>query len=540
MFFDFRQLLPCVLVVSSAVSLQAQVQVDRFEPPIAQRGIDTSIKASGKFTKWPPKVICDRDEVQIVAAKENGQFQVTVPNDAIPGPMWVRAIDEKSASDWVPLLISPVAVTAESEPNNKNSEANGLTMPAVARGKLQKSGDIDTYRVAVNSGEKLIVSVTAHQVLASPMDAVLQLADLDGNVLRQSEDVRGLDPQIVYECKSSEELLIRVFAFPEVPTGTVGFAGAATFAYVLDVTTGPFVDHAFADSSGAARLFGWNLPSEPNVQHRNATSVSPDVVAMDDSLGWSWLPDPRLDSGDQAEPVRHITAGEKITSLPIVAYGHIATEKDVHRFPMIVQKGIKYRIDVRSKAMGFLLDSKLEIVDAKTENELASNDDVTRGQYDAGVDFTAKEDGEVEVLLSDMVDGFGPRHAYELRIGQAKVSYQLELSADHFSVASGESVEIPITVNRDRGFDRKIQITVVGLPEGVSAESVVSEPKGATAKSVPLKLTAKKGDAVQGRIQIVGRELDDDDKPTGQEHLAKFAVRPGLFVRDIWLTKFSP
>ena len=230
------------------------MQLDRFFPPAVGAGQSVVIQAEGKFPKWPIEVVVDRSDISIQADKDSGKLKVEVPGDAAPGIAWVRGLDATSASNLVPLLIEPISPVSEVEPNETLTDATGLDMPCILVGRLAKSGEVDTFRLSVKAGQTLVVSVIGHRVLRSPMDAVAQLVDESGHVLAQADDQRGLDPQIVYEVQRDRTLFVRLFAFPETPNSTVGFAGAATFVYEIRMTTGPFVDHVLPLKSQQAVL----------------------------------------------------------------------------------------------------------------------------------------------------------------------------------------------------------------------------------------------------------------------------------------------
>ena len=183
-----------------------------------------------------------------------------------------------------------------------------------------------------------------------------------------------------------------------------------------------------------------------------------------------------------------------------------------------------------------MLDSVLRVVDTRSDSELARNDDRGRDEYDASVDYTAKEDAEVELQISDLVEAFGPWHAYSIVIEHATPTVQLSLAEDHCLVKAGESVAIPVSISRLDGFDRKLRVTAEGLPEGVRCESIDSEPKGDSAKSVSLKLTADKEMVHQGTFRVVAHELDADGKQTGESTTAAHPLREIVSVREIWLT----
>ena len=127
------------------------------------------------------------------------------------------------------------------------------------------------------------------------------------------------------------------------------------------------------------------------------------------------------------------------------------------------------------------------------------------------------------------------RHEYGVWLGEATASVRLSVAADHFVLAGGGTVEIPVAVSRSGGFADKLNVTATGLPDGVKATNVASEPKGETAKSVTLKLSAGNDVTFQGNIRIVA-SVESTDKSVEAEHIATFALRENIELSDIWLT----
>src|SRR5262249_59121116 len=130
---------------------------------------------------------------------------------------------------------------------------------------LGKDGDVDVFAVELKKGQTLVASVMAHTVLRSPMDGVLQILSVDGFLLAQDDDFHGLDPQIVFPVPKDGRYLVRVFAFPQVPTAAIKFAGGDKFIYRLTLTTGPFADYAFPlavsrAAPGDLHVVCWHLP----------------------------------------------------------------------------------------------------------------------------------------------------------------------------------------------------------------------------------------------------------------------------------------
>lgn len=534
-----RPVVCCIALAFSATSVDAQVTFNGLFPPVAKVGESATLTAEGKFPAWPPGIHCDRDDVKLTALKDSGKLQVSVDEDAAAGVAWIRLTDSQSASDWVPILVTAAKVVEETEPNDRVEDSKRLSLPAIVAGRLAKRGDSDSFQVHLEAGQTLVASLTANSMFGSPMDAVLQLTDIDGNVLLQSDDARGLDPQLVFTAGVDREAVIRVFAFPETPNSTIGFAGSADFVYAIEVTTGPFLDHVAVQRSKVAP-YGYNLPpigteaeeseSAATVQTSDPTGVSPAVASLSGALGWDWVRRPTDRSVTQSH------RDEFDGSLPALISGHVQSSDDRHAYAFQASKGTRYRAEIRSRVYGFPLDSELVIVDKKSDQELARNDDVSRGGYDAGIEFVAKEDGPVEVRIGDLVGGYGKRHFYELMIAPVTPTFGATVSADRFLVSPEKSLEIVVSIDRRGGFDSDVRVGASGLPEGVTAEPVISKPKGDTSKSVKLKLTAAETPVVHDSFQIVAVPVNDAGEAIGEEVSASYTLRPSVLLTEFLLT----
>jgi hypothetical protein len=534
----------CLLIATGGSVAEAQVQLDRFDPAATSIGAESTIKAEGKFPTWPPQIVCDRPDVKLTALEKSGELQVHVDPDAAPGVAWIRLHDETSASSLVPLMIESAAVTVEKEPNQRLAEATEIASPTTVCGRLEKSGDVDTFRIAARSGQTLVVSMIANQVLRSPMDGVLQLVDDRGNVLFQVDDQRGLDPQLVFPISQDGDYLIRVFAFPETPNSTIGYAGGASFVYALRVSTETaVVDHFIplvgGDETAEVRPVGWHMPEKTEADRAAASAISPPILYVRGSQGWQWQEAIAGSAGSIFESILEPLADgppRVAKQVPFLFSGHVLSPGEIDRIRFPVTKGSQYRVRVESKRLGYLLDSVLRLVDPQDGSELKKNDDSGRNDYDASVDIEAKEDGEIELQISDAVDGFGIRHAYSVVVEQQKPSVSLELSADHYQVHAGEELELPVSVNRLNGFDQRLEIVAEELPQGLQATAAISEPKGETAKSVKLKLTAETGVQYQGEFRVVAHPVDPDGKRVGDAIPVTFPLREMVRPCKPWLT----
>ena len=532
-----RLLLTLAVVCVCNSSVLAQIQLDRFFPPSVGVGQSTAIKAEGKFPKWPIRLTTDTVGVSVQAAEKSGMLQVVVKNDATPGVVWIRGLDDNSASGLVPLLVEPIDPMVEVEPNDHLGTATEAELPCVVAGRLSKSGEVDTYRVFAKKGRKLVVSVMANRWLQSPMDAVLQVVDAEGHVLAQADDQRGLDPQLVFMVEQDQALFIRLFAFPETPNSTIGFAGAETFVYQLQMTTDAFVDHVLPlsgelETPDNAVVHGWNLSRDAVAKNGNAKLFDGEVMHVPAALGWQYQGANPAGGNDFFESDDLVV----IEKLPCSFSGQISDMGEVDRVRLAVTKGSRCRVAVHSRRSGMILDSVLRVVDLENEKELGRNDDMKRGEYDARVDFVAERDGQVEVQISDLVDGFGMRHAYTIVASIVEPSVEATVAANHFALKAGESLEVPITVTRLDGYAMKVQFSVADLPGGVTCATIVSEAKGDSAKAVKLKLVAQDDLVYQGPIQIKAVGLADDNSVAGEPFHVTHELAKMVRIDKFWLT----
>ncbi len=516
--------------------LHAQVDLERFFPPVVGGSEEVTITAEGKFPRWPCEIRCDRPDIELHAADKSGQVVVKIAKGAPPGVAWVRLIDTQSVSSLVPLLIERNAVTLEPAGADGNTVVN---LPAVVTGRLARGGEVDSYSVTFNKGETFVASVIANQWLESPMDAVMQLADRRGNVLAQSDDSRGLDPQLVFRADEDTDAIVRIFAFPSQPNSTVGFAGANSFVYAIEMTTGAMLDHVLPIVVGAkintASPRGWNLRAEAALQSHDQSQYSPSIWFLADGLGWYRQPSidgEAINVAESAGSASVAVAG----SLPVVFTGSVDGVEEIDRFRFDVSAGKKYRARSASRSRGFLTDPVLRIVNVESGAEIARKDDNSRVDFDAQLEFTAKSDGQYELQVSDAVKAFGPRHVYAAVVSELTPSVKLTVASDRFRVAAGDSVEIPVALSRDSGFAKALTLQIEGLPDGVTAAEVVSEGKGDSAKSVKLKLTADSKASFQGTFRVAAIESESENSASGSIRYATFNVRNQFDLSEFWLT----
>jgi len=133
------------------------------------------------------------------------------------------------------------------------------------------------------------------------------------------------------------------------------------------------------------------------------------------------------------------------------------------------------------------------------------NDDGGPGYgSDSRLNFVAPQDGDYIVHLKDVRGLEGDDSAYRLSIHDAKPDFELRANPENPNIPKGGTALLTIEVNRVQGYDGPIEISVDGLPAGVTA-SPASIPAGQD--STVILLTADpvaSADAAPAAFKIVG------------------------------------
>ncbi|HEX5446624.1 MAG TPA: PPC domain-containing protein [Pirellulales bacterium] len=492
------------------------------------------VAAGGNTGGWPAQVWVNRPGVQAAAAEEKGKLSVTVAADAPPGVYWLRIYNAEGAAAPLPFIVGTLSETNEQEPNDSPKKPQTLPGPTcVVNGRLEKRGDVDTFAVSLTKGQTLLTSVTAHETLGSPMDAVLQIVSPRGSVLAQSDDERGLDPLLPFTAPADGVYLVRIFSFPATPNASISFAGGEAFIYRLTLTTGGFIDGALPLSvSRGSRTeltaYGWNLAEaerrqfvEPPADAGNAELFSPQWA------GALTLPAVPHRSLVEAEP--NDSGHPQSVELPAALSGRIGEPRDQDALRFHLAKGQAWQFKLESRALGYPLDAVLELFDASGKSLVRADD---AGKHpDAEMKYTAGGDGDYTLVVSDLYGHGGPRYFYLLTMAPLEADFALAAPQHAYAVAVGKPLEIPVTIDRRQSFAGEIDLQVLGLPEGVTVSPAKSLAQGDTAKTVKLVLTATAG-PFSGAIRIAGKSTEGGER----SRLAESTVPAGAHLSDFWLT----
>jgi hypothetical protein len=502
----------------SFLSRAAAPTLDHLYPVAVQLGSTNTVTAIGKFDPWPPKIWVDAPGIAFAPETNSGRFTVEIASNVPPGPHLVRAFNEHGASGLRFLILTREAQEAEQEPNDDFRKPQAMDrLPVSLNGRLDKPGDVDSFAVTLEAGQTLVASLEAY-TLASPIDAVLRLVDSRGVQVALNDDGRTLDPLLAWTAKSAGTYVLQVFAFAYPAVSDVKFTGGNACVYRLHLSRGPCLRYTLplGVQRGARtmlRLFGWNLGNlglgsgreyefdgrNPQPDTREAALTIP---GFENGV--------TLPVGDGPELIGnykeyHSTNQVTPFDVPFAVSGCIDKAGDEGRFLFSARKDEKLLLEVQAASLGFPLDARLGVEDAKGK-ELAKKDD--RVNADPRLEWTAPEDGTFFAAVGNVLHRGGPDYLYRLSVSRAKPTFQAVAPSNAITIEPGKTNDFKITVTRLHGFQAKLTVSAQGLPEGLTAERTEVPEKGGEAT---LKFAAApEAKPFSGPIQIVATEPDSD------------------------------
>jgi hypothetical protein len=525
-------LIVCISLLNTVNA--AAPQLDIIYPAGGARGSTVNVMLSGNFDPWPVQVWSSRPELQIKPLEEKGKVSITIPADCPVGPIWMRAFNAEGGSSVRRFVVGALPEFEEVEPNNEITKAQAVPgSSAVVNGKYQAKDDVDVFSMTLKAGQTLTADIEANRSLDSPADPVLQVLSAQGFVLQQNDDDQGIDPRIVFIAPSDGQYLIRTFAFPAQTDSSIHFSGGGKWLYRLTLTTGGFADHILPlalprAATTEVQVFGTNL----SVDAPKIPVAAPDEdqllftsAQFDNAISVKLVAFPVL-----VEQEPNSFGQPQVVPIPIGISGVLFSAEDTDAFHYTAKKEQPLEIKVLARTLGSFLDPVLTISDSKGK-QLQRIDDQGESR-DPELNWNPPADGDYVLRISDLHDRSGPRYYYHVSIAPTHLDFRVTVAADSFVVPVDKPLEIPVTIDRQSNFKGELDISVQGLPEGVTATPVKSLAEGDTAKSVKLVIAGNPG-PFSGPVRI-SAVTTADPKVT---RIAKFPVKDYHSDLDqLWLT----
>jgi len=415
-----------------------------------------------------------------------------------------------------------------------------ITLPAVANGQILP-GDVDRFRFKARKGQRLVVAVSARQLIPYLPDAVpgwfqatLALYDSKGNELAYADDFRfSPDPVLYYEIPADGQYVVEI--------RDAIYRGREDFVYRIALGELPFVTSIFplggpAGDSSTVELAGWNLPAKeltlgdkqqgPAVQTvsvRSRERVSNRVPFALDTLPECLEKEPN-DRPGEAQQV----------ALPVIVNGRIDRPEDLDVFRFEGRAGSRVVAEVYARRLNSPLDSVLRLTDA-AGRQLAANDDhedkgtgLVTHHADSRLSATLPVDGTYYLQLGDVQCKGGPEYGYRLRISPPQPDFELRVVPSSINARAGATVPITVYALRKDEFAGDVTLVLKDAPEGFALGGAWV-PGGQDRVRVTLTVPSTPGEEpatlrLEGRATIQGREVSRPVVPA-EDMMQAFAYR---------------
>ncbi len=455
--------------------------IERLFPPGGQTGTTVTAALRGKSGDGNLQVWSELQQVTCSFNEQKDKAIISIPEQATNGVHWLRFYNESGCTDLRPFFVGTAAELVETEPNNEPSNAFQVeSLPATINGVLERSGDVDLFAVDLQAGQTLVASLQANRELGSPMDGVLELLDSGGTMIAFNDDDHGNDPLLIATVNESGRYFVRLYAFPAAPNSTIRLAGSKDYVYRLTITIGALEDH-------------------PTIEHLSVT-----------------------ENANALEPI----------TIPWSITGRIEQPGEVDQFCFDAAPGQSVTVSVAAQSYFSWLDPIVVLRDPngkviKEFDDLGGNDPDVR----FGVELPAG--GTYSLTIKDRFGNGGQRYHYVASVDESKPGFTASVAVNSFVMPNDAALEIPVTIGRLNGFSERIEVSIAGLPEGLDAAAVYSEPQGDSSKKVTLKV--QRGDtatAFSGLVRVVC--VAEESK----QALSASAPRPNSkqTISELWLT----
>jgi hypothetical protein len=403
------------------------------------------------------------------------------------GPHYFRVVSPRGASNILLFRVGDQPHILEREPNSRFEEAQEVAIPVTINGRLDFDGDFDFFHFRIpRKGDAWIFDLRSARN-GNGLDPALILLDSKGRKLAHSEDTFIWDPFLSYTFEEPGEYYAVV-----QPTHV---RLDPNFAYQLDIRKAPHLETVSPISiePGAtveATIFGAGLIGTGKLWF-DTPGFSGEILEMRGATASVRIHAPEsaaegprtmavITAGGSSNPAQFLVdstprhkGGEQIR-IPTSITG-TARYRQPERFTFDVKENDKLIFEVRAQRFGSPVDSILRILDDKGK-EIAVNDDAAfagvQFNKDSRIAQTFQKAGRYQVEIRNLWKTTGEDFPYELLVRPPQPEASLLLSTDHPYLYPGETGKLKVTVDRRDGFDGPVEITVLGLPAGITAEAL--------------------------------------------------------------------
>ena len=438
-------------------------------------------------------------------------------------------------------------------------------MNSTINGTISQPTDVDYYVFAGKKGQRVLI-VCAGASIDSKISPEIKVVDKDNRQIAASRAAPLTDGLVDVTLPEDGDFKVRLVQFAHQ-------LGGPELFYRLSITTAPWIDAVFPPmvepgKTSDVTVYGRNLPGgklDPNVivgglalekmtlkvtppKAKDAAqrldfrgNVAPTTAGLDgfeyrikNAAGSS---NPFLMTFASGPVVLEKESNDtpetaQVVTVPCEIAGRIDKRNDRDWYAFTAKKGDVYFIEVFSHRLGAPTDLFLTIRNAtgKTPTDMVQLDDnaetlsptffLTSTRDPAPYRFTAPADGAYQLFIGSHFSASQAdvTHFYRIRITPEVPDFRLiampadQSRPDTCSIGQGGNQDVTVFVLRKDGFKGAVELTVDGLPAGVTCKPQVVHPsqkQGAMVFSAALDAKAWAGTIkIKGTATIDGKKVE--------------------------------
>ncbi|HLJ56728.1 MAG TPA: DVUA0089 family protein [Chthonomonadaceae bacterium] len=509
-----RFAIACALLLSPLAAFAAP-HVSYIFPPGGQRGSTVKVTLSGTdlasltgFYSTGAGVTAKADPGGSATERT---YDVTVAKDA---PLGIQQIRFYGKAGLTNARYFDVGQWPEREQTPGSGTPLSVMPPVTVNSRIASTSTRNGVTFPGRAGESLVCEIQGLRILGQIGDSwlkgYLEITDSAGNVLASSDgtpdEYYRWDPVITFTPPKDGEYAAWF--------RDLNWRGAPMADYRLTIAAMPHAYGIFPlggrrGTSPTVHFLGANLshadrpvpvpsdPSDPADRIQVAITTAAGTT-NERPFQVSDLADATQKAGNSS-----LNAAQAV-QFPCVVNGRIERDglRDYYKFTL--DKRQRVAIEVWSRRLGTPMDPDVTLYDA-AGNAIGDDDD-SRGR-DSRIERDIAP-GTYTVRVRDIDDRGGIAYPYRLFIAPPEPRFSLVCTPDAPALTAGGTVTLAVKVERTDGFDGPVEISVPGLPAGVTAapliiakgqqEGKLTVTAAATAALGPIRLhvrgTGKAGD----------------------------------------------
>jgi hypothetical protein len=468
--------------ILAASALAAPPALETLFPCGGKAGATTTVTATGSnLDKGHPDVWADHPGITFKPADKPRVFTVTLAPDVPPGPHLVRFFNHEGASLPHVFMVGKHDEFSDAEPNDDHLAPQHLAkLPLTVHGRLEKSGDVDTFAVKLEAGRTFTADLQGY-ALGSQMDPAMKLLDARGVEVAMSHDTHNLDPFIRHEVKKAGIYLVQLMAFAHPPAADVTLKGGGAHIYRLTLSDQPFARSMSPCAVQRGQQAKATLPGGEVTLDATHSIQGEDRISVAGTQGETVLAalvTPPV--ATEKEPDNDTKTAQRIVP-PIAISGVIARSGDEDRVIFTAKKGEALALRVHAAGIHSPMDASLRIEDS-TGKVLQQADDADATDPDPALNWKAPADGDFIAVVSDLFQRGGPDFCYALEIAPPRPQVAATLAVNAIKTDAAKTADLKTTVKVTGTLQGKLVARITGLPPGVTAKEVEVPVKGGEVK----------------------------------------------------------